>query len=84
MVSGRKSLLHYGFDSELVNFDRETGVTGWRFDGMPTASLDFETPGFFVRPGVRGATPSTRSTTRCPARTNHRRAPCRSPASIPA
>jgi LPS-assembly protein len=44
--------LRYGFDSEVVNFDREIGVQGWRFDGMPTASLDFETPGFFVRPGL--------------------------------
>jgi LPS-assembly protein len=44
--------LRYGFDSEIVNFDRPTGVTGWRMDAMPTASLDFETPGFFVRPGL--------------------------------
>ncbi len=49
---GPGQYLRYGFDSELVNFDRPTGITGWRFDGMPTISLDLETPGFFVRPGV--------------------------------
>ena len=49
---GPEERLRYGFDSELVNFDRSTGVTGWRFDAMPTASLDLGGPGFFVRPGV--------------------------------
>jgi LPS-assembly protein len=27
---GRAGLLSYGFDSELVNFERNVGVTGWR------------------------------------------------------
>jgi LPS-assembly protein len=27
-------------------------VNGWRVDVMPEASLDFEAPGYFVRPGV--------------------------------
>jgi LPS-assembly protein len=49
---GPEENVHYGFDSEIVNFDRDIGVTGWRFDGMPAVSLDLETPGFFVRPGV--------------------------------
>ena len=44
--------LHYGFDSELVNFDRATGVTGWRLDALPTASYDFSGPGYFLRPGL--------------------------------
>jgi LPS-assembly protein len=44
--------LRYGFDSELVNFDRDVGVTGWRLDVMPTAQLDFSGPGYFIRPGV--------------------------------
>jgi len=49
---GPEERLRYGFDSEVVNFDRSTGVTGWRMDAMPTASLDFGGPGFFVRPGI--------------------------------
>jgi LPS-assembly protein len=59
---GPGQILRYGFDSEVVNFDRHIDpsvsltdpmrIHGWRFDGMPTASLDFETPGFFLRPGV--------------------------------
>jgi LPS-assembly protein len=59
---GPEQILRYGFDSEIVNFDRHIDpsvpltdpmrIHGWRFDGMPTASLDFETPGFFVRPSM--------------------------------
>ncbi|HEU4626633.1 MAG TPA: LPS assembly protein LptD [Steroidobacteraceae bacterium] len=59
---GPGQLVRYGFDSEIVNFDRHVDpsvpqfdplrVHGWRLDAMPTASLDFETPGFFLRPGV--------------------------------
>jgi LPS-assembly protein len=41
----------YGFDSELVNFDRSVGITGWRMDIMPTASLDLSGAGYFLRPG---------------------------------
>ena len=44
--------LRYGFDSEVVNFERSTGITGWRMDLMPTASLNFDGPGYFVRPAV--------------------------------
>jgi LPS-assembly protein len=49
---GEAEQLRYGFDSEVVNFTRALGVKGWRFDLLPTASLDFSTPGFFVRPGI--------------------------------
>ncbi len=51
-VLGPGGLLHYGFDSELVNFSRSIGVTGWRMDLRPDATLHFEGPGYFVRPGV--------------------------------
>jgi LPS-assembly protein len=51
-VLGPAGLLHYGFDSEVVNFDRGIGVTGWRLDLRPNATLHFEGPGYFVRPGV--------------------------------
>jgi LPS-assembly protein len=51
-VVGPAGILHYGFDSEVVNFDRDIGVTGWRLDLRPDATLHFEGPGYFVRPGV--------------------------------
>ena len=51
-VVGPAGVLHYGFDSEVVNFDRDLGVTGWRMDLRPNATLHFEGPGYFVRPGV--------------------------------
>jgi len=49
---GSAEQLHYGFASELVDFTRAVGVRGWRFDLLPSASLDFSAPGYFVRPGV--------------------------------
>jgi LPS-assembly protein len=42
--------LRYGFDSELVNFTRSIGVTGWRFDTAPHLGLDWSGAGWFVRP----------------------------------
>jgi LPS-assembly protein len=48
----------YGFDSELVNFQRNTGVTGWRMDAEPGVQLRIERPAYFVRPAL-----SLRSTT---------------------
>ena len=59
--------LKYGFESEIVNFDRAINfdrascfvqpgvnpcVTGWRFDFMPSVGLDFGAPGWFLRPGI--------------------------------
>jgi LPS-assembly protein len=49
---GPTERLRYGFDSEIVNFDRSFGVTGWRVDLMPTASLNFDSPSYFVRPAI--------------------------------
>ncbi len=49
---GPEERLRYGFDSEVVNFDRDFGVTGWRLDATPGVSLDFGGPGLFVRPGI--------------------------------
>jgi LPS-assembly protein len=51
-VLGPGGILHYGFDSEVTNFNRDIGVTGWRMDLRPAASLHFEGPGYFVRPGL--------------------------------
>ncbi|MEM8683219.1 MAG: LPS assembly protein LptD [Pseudomonadota bacterium] len=40
-------------DSELVNFDRDVGVTGWRFNVAPELSRNFGGPGWFVKPAAR-------------------------------
>ena len=42
--------LSYGIETELVNFDRDAGVKGWRFDAKPTLSLDFSQAGYYLRP----------------------------------
>jgi LPS-assembly protein len=51
---GPGGMLHYGFDSEVVDFTHvETPVivtTGWRADVMPGIWLDVNGPGYFVRP----------------------------------
>jgi len=64
---GPGDLLRYGFDSEVVNFDRDISrytncapsgafyspcVTGWRVDVMPAVSLNLSDPGYFFRPAV--------------------------------
>ena len=49
---GSYDWLHYGFESEVVNFDRGSGVTGWRIDARPGVGLDFSGPGYFVRPNL--------------------------------
>ena len=49
------AIFHYGFDSELVDFQRPGGtleVTGWRADVTPAVSLDLAGPGYFVRPAL--------------------------------
>jgi LPS-assembly protein len=46
-------IFHYGFDSELVDFQRPGGtleVSGWRADVAPEVYLDLSGPGYFVRP----------------------------------
>lgn len=49
---GPNGLLSVGLESEIVNFDRSLGVTGWRFDATPTLGLDLGGAGFFVRPSA--------------------------------
>jgi LPS-assembly protein len=43
-----------GFDSstELVNFDRNVGVTGWRMDSTQEVSLRFARAGMYLTPAV--------------------------------
>jgi LPS-assembly protein len=42
--------LRFGFNSEATGFDRSSGVEGWRVNATPHAALDFDGPGYFVRP----------------------------------
>ena len=44
--------LHYGFSSEVVNFQRSVGVTGWRMDLLPEISYRLDGAGYFVRPSL--------------------------------
>jgi len=44
--------LDFSFDSELVYFDRDVGVTGWRMNAAPQIELPVEKPGWFIIPGV--------------------------------
>ena len=44
--------LDLSFDSELVYFDRDVGVTGWRMNAAPQVELPMEKPGWFVVPGI--------------------------------
>jgi LPS-assembly protein len=51
--AGPDDLLHYGFDSEVVDFQRPGGTTevqGWRGDITPHSYLDLSGPGYFLRP----------------------------------
>jgi len=50
---GPQGLLHYGFESEVVDFQRPGGtdeVEGWRGDVTPNVYLDLTGPGYFLRP----------------------------------
>jgi LPS-assembly protein len=49
---GPNGLLSLGLESEIVNFDRPTGVTGWRVDAAPTVGLDLRGPGFYLKPSA--------------------------------
>ena len=42
----------FGIDGEVVNFDRNVGVTGWRFNAAPKLELPITRPGWFVVPAV--------------------------------
>jgi LPS-assembly protein len=44
--------LRLGIDSEIVNFDRDVGVTGWRFNAAPTVEAPIVKPGWFIIPAV--------------------------------
>ena len=44
--------LEASVDAEVVNFDRDVGVTGWRFDLQPKLGLALGDAGWFVNPEV--------------------------------
>ena len=44
--------LRFGVNGEIVNFDRDVGVTGWRVNASPKIELPISGPGWFVTPAV--------------------------------
>jgi LPS-assembly protein len=48
----RGGLLMFDSDTELVNFDRNVGTTGWRLDSTQELSLRFSRAGMFLTPAV--------------------------------
>jgi len=44
--------LHVAVSGELVNFDRDVGVTGWRLNVASDVELPISRPGWFITPGV--------------------------------
>jgi LPS-assembly protein len=42
--------LRFGIDSEIVNFDRDVGVTGWRVNARPKLDLPIAGSGWFITP----------------------------------
>ncbi len=41
-----------GVNSEIVNFDRDVGVTGWRLNAAPSVEVPFGGTGWFVKPAI--------------------------------
>ena len=54
LMSGnwRRNVFRLNSRNELVQFDRLTGVTGWRLDLEEELSLDFRRPGMFLTPAL--------------------------------
>ena len=46
------SIFRLGIESEIVNFDRDTGITGWRMNAAPSIEIPITQPGWFFRPSV--------------------------------
>jgi LPS-assembly protein len=44
--------MDYRLDAEIVNFDRDVGVTGWRLNVAPEVALPFSRPGWFFTPAL--------------------------------
>ena len=48
----RGGLLNFDSNTELVNFDRNVGTTGWRLDSTQELSLRFARAGMFLTPAI--------------------------------
>jgi LPS-assembly protein len=48
----RGRVLTFDSDTELVNFDRNVGTTGWRLDSTQELSLRFARAGMFLTPAI--------------------------------
>ena len=46
------SIFNLTIDTEVVNFDRDTGVTGWRFNASPSLEMPIKRPGWFFTPAI--------------------------------
>ena len=46
------SVFSFDIDGEAINFDRDTGVTGWRFNASPSLEIPITRPGWFFKPAV--------------------------------
>jgi len=44
--------LRLGVEGEVVNFDRDIGVTGWRVNAAPSVEVPIVKPGWFITPAV--------------------------------
>ena len=44
--------LRLGVNGEVVNFDRDVGVTGWRVNAAPKLELPITKPGWFINPAI--------------------------------
>ena len=52
LATGADRRLRLGVDAEFARFDRDVGVTGWRFDAAPRVSLELDRAGWYVKPGA--------------------------------
>jgi LPS-assembly protein len=46
------AILDLGLDLDVVNFDRDTGITGWRFNAAPSIEVPITRPGAFFTPAI--------------------------------
>ena len=46
------SFLRLGARAEVVNFDRDEGVAGWRVNAAPSLEIPIARPGWFITPAV--------------------------------
>ena len=44
--------LRFGIDGEIVNFDRDIGVAGWRLNASPKLDLPIKKSGWFINPAM--------------------------------